>query len=609
MEISEPQLEEKQIAKPPKKRKAVDVQPAFVKDEASPTYKRPLIDLQDWKGHRVLAQKGASFHPGVIKSLRNDQDIGVLFDGESLETMFYGVLSDRRVHIISDSSPAAALVQIGQTVCVRGDVDESEFKLGRVAQKRNAPVSFLVALEDGGEKWVSRANLRLMQSPWHEDLEEQEIIDITTVATTTSNVTTTSGSSSQEPKAAMEERKDDSMGSSSMMAASGSGTSFESSELSTPRSGASTPAQQQQHKDSPLQLSSASLPMSQPLKKREIARSRSVQSMESSRSSTPRSPVNPQHKYKKGDVISTPNGIRKKFNGKQWRRLCSKEGCSKESQRRGYCSRHLSLKGKAIRPLNYGHAHGQLQDGSLDWEDMDPNIDPRHATHIDDRIDAANMLISLSAKTGSRTPGFSPTSMQSAISPHHGHSPLSQSLNSYRSRSTSFAPISPHALQGPPPPHLMSPRRWSSSTPKGAGEPLPPLNTRYGSGGVPPGFQTQLNFGTPHPPPPPPSDYARAKTGSLSSVSNSDILSESLDSGLGLHTPGLPSRGDTGMFHGRPYSGRDTDSSAGTYADDQDIRERRRYEYVLRHVGRQLRVRVTVYESDAGTSTIYEMQK
>lgn len=31
-------------------------------------------------------------------------------------------------------------------------------------------------------------------------------------------------------------------------------------------------------------------------------------------------------KYKKGDVVSTPNGIRKKFNGKQWRRLCSKEG-------------------------------------------------------------------------------------------------------------------------------------------------------------------------------------------------------------------------------------------------------------------------------------------
>jgi hypothetical protein len=54
---------------------------------------------------------------------------------------------------------------------------------------------------------------------------------------------------------------------------------------------------------------------------------------------SPRSLPATPHKYKKGDVVSTPNGIRKKFNGKQWRRLCSKEGCSKESQRRGYCSR------------------------------------------------------------------------------------------------------------------------------------------------------------------------------------------------------------------------------------------------------------------------------
>ncbi|KRX65378.1 Protein capicua -like protein [Trichinella sp. T9] len=52
-------------------------------------------------------------------------------------------------------------------------------------------------------------------------------------------------------------------------------------------------------------------------------------------------------KHQKGDVMLTPGGIRKKFNGKQWRRLCSKEGCNKESQRRGYCSRHLSLNGKA----------------------------------------------------------------------------------------------------------------------------------------------------------------------------------------------------------------------------------------------------------------------
>lgn len=61
------------------------------------------------------------------------------------------------------------------------------------------------------------------------------------------------------------------------------------------------------------------------------------------------------HKYKKGDVVTTPSGIRKKYNGKQWRRLCSKDGCTKESQRRGYCSRHLSLNGSSLRagPANF----------------------------------------------------------------------------------------------------------------------------------------------------------------------------------------------------------------------------------------------------------------
>ncbi|VDO34986.1 unnamed protein product [Haemonchus placei] len=33
-----------------------------------------------------------------------------------------------------------------------------------------------------------------------------------------------------------------------------------------------------------------------------------------------------QQRYKKGEIVTNPGGIRKKFNGKQWRRLCSKEG-------------------------------------------------------------------------------------------------------------------------------------------------------------------------------------------------------------------------------------------------------------------------------------------
>lgn len=45
---------------------------------------------------------------------------------------------------------------------------------------------------------------------------------------------------------------------------------------------------------------------------------------------------------KKGEIIVTPEGIKKKFNGKQWRRLCGIEDCWKESQKCGLCSKHLN---------------------------------------------------------------------------------------------------------------------------------------------------------------------------------------------------------------------------------------------------------------------------
>ena len=45
---------------------------------------------------------------------------------------------------------------------------------------------------------------------------------------------------------------------------------------------------------------------------------------------------------KKGEIIITQEGIKKKFNGKQWRRLCGVEDCWKESQKCGLCSKHLN---------------------------------------------------------------------------------------------------------------------------------------------------------------------------------------------------------------------------------------------------------------------------
>ena len=521
-------------------------------DFASSIGKRISIDLQDWKGHRVLALRDNTFHPGVIRSVRGEQEVGVVFDGESSETTFRDVVSNATVRIISDSSPAAAAVQMQQAVAVRGDVDESEFKRGTVTSKRSAPVQFLVSLQEGGEKWAARANLRLLQPPWHEDLEESELADAAALISPADDSNTT---------AALEDRKDDSV--SNVTSVSGSGTSFESMELETTRSRSSTPAQ---CKESPGTTASTSLPLPQPPKKRDVGRSQSVQSMESSRSSTPRSPVHASHQqkqYKKGDVISAPNGIRKKFNGKQWRRLCSKEGCSKESQRRGFCSRHLSLKGKQIRgPMTYtGHNRGQMHDGSIDWEDLEQSMDTRHSgPRIDEQLEAANMLISLSAKSNR---GYSPANLQSGLSPHQGHSPMQQNLASYRSRSSSFAPISPHALQGAGPSNLLSSRRWSNSNSTTDPVTALPMSQRYASGVVP-SFQSQLSFSAPH------SDFAHQPHPHLKRASqSSDVMNESVDASM---TSALKhNESATGGFMQRSFTHQDADSSV-EFSDTKESR-------------------------------------
>ncbi|XP_067365541.1 protein capicua homolog isoform X1 [Channa argus] len=173
----------------------------------------------------------------------------------------------------------------------------------------------------------------------------------------------------------------------------------------------------------------------------------------SSRSRTPLSLA--QQKYKKGDVVCTPNGIRKKFNGKQWRRLCSREGCMKESQRRGYCSRHLSMRTKEMEAAGGDRGGGGSSSGTVtpsdlrgiassefEWDDTSresnetssrgdsrprlvvPSLLPHElSSRFDfDECEAATMLVSLgSSRSG--TPSFSPISNQSPFSPAPSPSP------------------------------------------------------------------------------------------------------------------------------------------------------------------------------------------
>ena len=157
---------------------------------ASPTplqNKKPLIDLHDWKGHRVLAKRDNAYLPAVIKVVQGNCHLGIQFDGDKNNTYFNNILDSRVCpDVISDHSPLALMVQVGMAVCVRINPDDQVFYSGRIVEKRGTPVAYRVELDrDGGADGgvlVTRANLRLLQAPWHEDLEEEEIMTITSRA-------------------------------------------------------------------------------------------------------------------------------------------------------------------------------------------------------------------------------------------------------------------------------------------------------------------------------------------------------------------------------------------------------------------------------------------
>lgn len=73
---------------------------------------------------------------------------------------------------------------------------------------------------------------------------------------------------------------------------------------------------------------------------------------------------------KKGEIIITPEGVKKKFNGKQWRRLCGVDECWKESQKCGLCSKHLNSPATSIVSPVMGGGMKRSLSTALDSADL-----------------------------------------------------------------------------------------------------------------------------------------------------------------------------------------------------------------------------------------------
>ncbi|XP_030398975.1 protein capicua homolog isoform X3 [Gopherus evgoodei] len=494
-------------------------------------------DLRLLRSQRVLARRQGIFQPAVVKHVRRGQDLGVQFTGDRAITYYEGALGSGALDVVLDTTPLAGAVAVGARVCVCLAPEETAYYEGTVLEVSLKPASYKVHFTGPSPVprkdtvWVPRSGLRLLRPPW------------------SLAVAAPPKPEEEEPPCPEPKQPEDA----------------EVSKISAGVRGAGEekpPAAAPQLLSPPKSPAFARLPeQASPLLSPEAGGSRSSSVVSVEKCSTPgsarsRTPLTAaQQKYKKGDVVCTPNGIRKKFNGKQWRRLCSREGCMKESQRRGYCSRHLSMRTKELESLSEGRASG-LREGSaeFDWDETSRDSEassargdsrPRLVAPADlsrfefDECEAAVMLVSLgSSRSG--TPSFSPVSTQSPFSPAPSPSPSPL----FGFRPANFSPINASPVIQRV---AARSRHVSASTPKGAGGGVlspemlhhAPHRERHSSGIVPT-FQTNLTFTVPMSPGKRKAEAPHGGPGGGADFQKSDSLDSGVESVSHTPTPSTP---------------------------------------------------------------------
>ncbi|XP_041425471.1 protein capicua homolog isoform X5 [Xenopus laevis] len=500
---------------------------------------------------RILVRREESFQLCQVKQFRQNQ-VGVQFPGEQPLTFV-----DITQHLVLlDKIPQAGEVEVGVPVCFCMSPDDTVFREGIVVEIVQNPLSYKVCTQQSPGRrereyrLVPHSCIRLLRSPWCKEsvlataqTAEEKKQQAAGRFATALPLDQASGSSielSTEQKHL--EDAEVSKISFSMPVSEEKPSSIQQRILSPPKSPA-------------FGIMVGRLPeQPSPLLSPDAGSRSSCSSVSLDKCSTPgsrsRTPLTAaQQKYKKGDVVCTPNGIRKKFNGKQWRRLCSRDGCMKESQRRGYCSRHLSMRTKEMESMSEGRG-GREGSAEFDWDDTSRDsevssirtdsrprlVAPTDLSRFDfDECEAANMLVSLgSSRSG--TPSFSPVSNQSPFSPTPSPSPSPL----FGFRPANFSPINASPVI-----QRARSRHVSASTPKGGtvltSEMLHHTHHRERQAvGILPSFQTNLTFTVPMSPSKRKPDSHHGSVSSAADFQKTDSMDSGVDSVSHTPTPSTP---------------------------------------------------------------------
>ena len=369
------------MMKRPCKRKLEEEELAAPEDETADSKRRVYgngsshgnnlnITLNSLTSTQVLGRCKKLFKPGSIIACRPNGEVEVSFDDDAHITYAFDLADTDSLNVIPDVTPSPHAVQVGGRVCARLNKEEDAFTIVNVMEIKDRPLQYLVQVFEndtdskGISKWVTRTDIRLLQPILSGNLSHQE---------------------SAAARIKQQEETDSAM--------SDTDYSVEDHELE--------------------EVFTSQRPSS--------SRSSTPHSRGSARSSRTPTP----HNYRKGQVITTPNGFRKKYNGKQWRKLCMVEGCDKESQKKGYCSRHLtSLRDSGSRSrlqdsldsIKEGEQDRSKEDGRgssmFDYSEHDVSV-----------FEAASSLMSLSRcatpYSAPSTPGLPSPRIGPPVSPFH----------------------------------------------------------------------------------------------------------------------------------------------------------------------------------------------